>query len=75
MEFSKITVNSLVPCHAGEAPESPTRLPAASVTVPLLGRAAWPSDFAPLTRFLLGPGARYITGQIVNVNGGTYFGT
>ena len=39
-----------------------------------LGRAAWPSDFAPLARFLVGPGARYITGQTINVNGGTYFG-
>ena len=34
---------------------------------------AWPSDIAPLARFLVGPGARYITGQLVNVNGGTYF--
>ena len=40
----------------------------------LLGRAAWPEDFAPLARFLVGPGARYITGQTINVNGGTYFG-
>jgi NAD(P)-dependent dehydrogenase (short-subunit alcohol dehydrogenase family) len=42
---------------------------------PLLGRAGWPDDIAPLARLLLGPGGRYITGQIVNVSGGTYFGT
>jgi NAD(P)-dependent dehydrogenase (short-subunit alcohol dehydrogenase family) len=29
---------------------------------------------APTARFLLGPGARYITGQTININGGTYFG-
>ena len=31
-------------------------------------------DIAPLARFLVGPGARYLTGQLINVNGGTYFG-
>ena len=70
----KITVNTLVPAMLAR-PDKPNEIPAHPVYRPLLGRAAWPTDFAPLTRLLLGPGGRYITGQIINVNGGTYFGT
>ena len=69
----KITVNTLVPAMLAR-PGKPNEIPPHPIYRPLLGRAAWPTDFAPLTRFLLGPGARYITGQIINVNGGTYFG-
>jgi len=69
----KITVNTLVPARLAR-PGKPNEIPPHPIYRPLLGRAAWPTDFAPLTRFLLGPGARYITGQIINVNGGTYFG-
>jgi len=35
-----------------------------------LGRAGEPMDIAPLAAFLLGDGADYITGQIVDVDGG-----
>jgi NAD(P)-dependent dehydrogenase (short-subunit alcohol dehydrogenase family) len=70
----KITVNTLVPAMLAR-PDRPNEAPSHPLYRPILGRAAWPTDFAPLTRFLLGPGARYITGQIINVNGGTYFGT
>jgi 3-oxoacyl-[acyl-carrier protein] reductase len=69
----KITVNTLVPAMLAK-PDKPNEIPAHPIYRPLLGRAAWPDDFAPLTRFLVGPGARYITGQTINVNGGTYFG-
>lgn len=74
MELSphKITVNTLVPAMLAR-PEDPYAIPSHPVYRPLLGRAAWPTDFAPLARFLLGPGARYLTGQIIHVNGGTYF--
>jgi NAD(P)-dependent dehydrogenase (short-subunit alcohol dehydrogenase family) len=68
----KITVNTLVPAMLAR-PDRPNDIPSHPLYRPILGRAAWPTDFAPLTRFLLGPGARYITGQIINVNGGTYF--
>jgi 3-oxoacyl-[acyl-carrier protein] reductase len=68
-----ITVNTLVPAMLAR-PGKPHEIPSHPIYRPLLGRAAWPTDFAPLARFLLGPGARYITGQIINVNGGTYFG-
>jgi NAD(P)-dependent dehydrogenase (short-subunit alcohol dehydrogenase family) len=69
----KITVNTLVPAMLAK-PDKPNEIPAHPIYRPILGRAAWPDDFAPLTRFLVGPGARYITGQTINVNGGTYFG-
>ena len=68
----KITVNTLVPAMLAK-PGKPNEIPPHPVYRPLLGRAAWPEDIAPLARFLVGPGARYITGQLVNVNGGTYF--
>jgi NAD(P)-dependent dehydrogenase (short-subunit alcohol dehydrogenase family) len=75
MELSphKITVNTLVPAMLAR-PGKPDEIPPHPIYRPLLGRAAWPTDFAPLARFLLGPGARYITGQTINVSGGTYFG-
>jgi len=68
----KITVNTLVPAMLAK-PDKPNEIPPHPIYRPLLGRAAWPTDIAPLARFLVGPGARYITGQLVNVNGGTYF--
>lgn len=35
-----------------------------------LGRLGDPEDIAPVVRFLAGPGGRYITGQIIAVDGG-----
>jgi len=69
----KITVNTLVPAMLAK-PDKPNEIPAHPIYRPILGRAAWPTDFAPLARFMVGPGARYMTGQTINVNGGTYFG-
>jgi 3-oxoacyl-[acyl-carrier protein] reductase len=37
-----------------------------------LGRMGVPQDMANLIRFLVGPGASYITGQTVHSNGGSY---
>jgi 3-oxoacyl-[acyl-carrier protein] reductase len=70
----RITVNTIVPSMLAR-PGKPNEIPEHPVYRPLLGRAGWPDDIAPLARLLLGPGGRYITGQIVNVSGGTYFGT
>jgi NAD(P)-dependent dehydrogenase (short-subunit alcohol dehydrogenase family) len=70
----KITVNTIVPGQLAN-PATPHVMPHHPVYRPLLGRAAFPTDTAPLARLLLGPGGRYITGQIINVSGGTYFGT
>jgi NAD(P)-dependent dehydrogenase (short-subunit alcohol dehydrogenase family) len=71
---ARITVNTIVPSLLAKTDRS-HEIPAHPVYRPLLGRAGWPDDIAPLARLLLGPGGRYITGQIVNVSGGTYFGT
>src|SRR6185295_18282750 len=57
----KITVNTLVPAMLAR-PGKPDEIPPHPTYRPILGRAAWPTDFAPLTRLLLGPGGRYITG-------------
>jgi NAD(P)-dependent dehydrogenase (short-subunit alcohol dehydrogenase family) len=73
LALHKVTVNTLVPAMLAK-PDKPHGIPAHPIYRPLLGRAAWPTDIAPLARFLVGPGARYLTGQLINVNGGTYFG-
>ena len=39
----------------------------------LTGRRGAPDDVAAMVRFLCGPGARYMTGQTLHVNGGAYF--
>jgi NAD(P)-dependent dehydrogenase (short-subunit alcohol dehydrogenase family) len=69
----RITVNTLVPGMLAR-PGKPDEMPPHPIYRPILGRAAWPTDMAPLVRFLLGPNARYITGQMINVSGGAYFG-
>ena|SRR2546426_2211106 len=40
----------------------------------LSGRFGTPQEIAAAVRFLAGPDARYITGQTLHVNGGTYLG-
>jgi len=41
---------------------------------PLRGRRGTPDDVASTVRFLCGPGARYVSGQTVHVNGGAFLG-
>jgi 3-oxoacyl-[acyl-carrier protein] reductase len=41
----------------------------------LSGRRGAPEDIATTVRFLCGPGARFITGQALHVNGGGYLGS
>jgi 3-oxoacyl-[acyl-carrier protein] reductase len=41
----------------------------------LTGKRGAPGEIAEAVRFLCGPGARYITGQTIHVNGGAYLGS
>jgi 3-oxoacyl-[acyl-carrier protein] reductase len=69
----KITVNLVVPGLIGtprSGPEPQHHLTHATLT----GSRGSPDDVAATVRFLCGPGARYITGQTIHVNGGAYLG-
>lgn len=47
---------------------------ASRVGATLVGRAGRPSDIAEAVRWLVGPSGGYVTGQIINVNGGSVLG-
>jgi len=69
-----ITVNCVVPGTIETVrglPGAPER-PAHRQALPPLGRRGDPDEVATAVRFLCGPGARYITGQSLHVNGGGY---
>lgn len=69
-----ITVNCVVPGTIETVrglPGAPER-PAHRQALPPLGRRGEPDEVAAAVRFLCGPGARYITGQSLHVNGGGY---
>lgn len=69
-----ITVNCVVPGTIETIrglPGAPER-PAHRQALPLLGRRGEPEEVAAAVRFLCGPGARYITGQSLHVNGGGF---
>jgi len=66
-----ITVNCVVPGHIDtERPASAGKLPPLPDT--LAGRKGRPDEVAGMVRHLCGPTARYITGQTIHVNGGSY---
>lgn len=69
-----ITVNCVVPGTIETQrglPGAPER-PAHRQVLPAIGRRGEPGEVAGAVRFLCGPGARYITGQSVHVNGGGF---
>ena len=69
-----ITVNCVVPGTIETLrglPGAPER-PAHRQALPPAGRRGEPAEVAAAVRFLCGPGARYITGQALHVNGGGY---
>src|SRR4051812_36575290 len=70
-----ITVNCVVPGLIGtprpkDKPEPAHHLVHGTIT----GARGTPEDVAASVRFLCGPGARYVTGQAIHVNGGAYLG-
>ena len=71
----RVTVNCVAPGLIDTARKPGTPEPQHHLSQNMLaGRLGAPEDIAAAVRFLAGPSARYITGQTLHVNGGTYLG-
>lgn len=68
-----VTANLVVPGLIGTPRKGPEPAHHA-VHHTLTGARGTPEDVAATVRFLCGPGARYITGQTIHLNGGAYLG-
>jgi 3-oxoacyl-[acyl-carrier protein] reductase len=69
----KITVNCVVPGLIGTPrPKGEPEPQHHSLHHTLSGERGMPDDIAATVRFLCGPGARYISGQTIHLNGGAY---
>jgi 3-oxoacyl-[acyl-carrier protein] reductase len=69
-----VTVNLVAPGTIDTVRKADAAQPAHHlINNTLTGRRGAPDDVASMVRFLCGPGARYITGQTIHVNGGAYF--
>ncbi len=72
---SGITANCVVPGLIDTVRAAGTKPPQHhQLSNTLAGRFGTPQEIAAAVRFLAGPDARYITGQTLHVNGGTYLG-
>jgi 3-oxoacyl-[acyl-carrier protein] reductase len=69
----QITVNCVAPGLVDTARSGPEPAHHQSLAAPM-GRKGNPEEIANVVRFLCGPGARYVTGQTIHVNGGLYMG-
>src|SRR6516225_4696854 len=71
----KIRVNTVTPgLMAAPRPAGQPVPQHHSLVQALVGRRGEPADIAAAVRFLCGPGASFITGQNIQVNGGTFLG-
>ncbi len=72
-----ITVNAVAPGFVGGTPFhevfTPTALQEKIVGSIALGRAGQPTDVAAAVTWLCSPGAAWITGEVLQINGGHYF--
>jgi len=69
-----ITVNCVVPGLIETVREGASSKKSAHSHEGVLGRRGHPEEVAATVRFLVGPQARYVTGQEWHVNGGAYMG-
>lgn len=70
-----VTVNLVAPGTIDTARDPGAAKPAHHlINNTLTGKRGAPNDVAAMVRFLVGPGARYVTGQTIHVNGGAYLG-
>ena len=70
-----ITVNCVAPGLIDTHRQAGTQPAHHATHAPLVGRRGTPDDIAALVGFLCGPHARYITGQTIHANGGTFMGS
>ena len=70
----RITVNCVVPGLIDTKRGASSGSKTAHLHETIIGRHGTPEEVAAAVRFLTGPGARYITGQELHVNGGAYLG-
>ncbi|MFE9954623.1 SDR family NAD(P)-dependent oxidoreductase [Micromonospora sp. NPDC005299] len=74
----QITVNVVSPGYVAETEFFGDRMTpeghAKRVAATLIGRAGVPDDIAAAVRYLVGPSAGYVTGQVLGVNGGSVLG-
>jgi len=68
---NQVVVGTYDTVREGNPSSAPLRTDARSESIPL-GRLGHPQDMANLIRFVVGPGAAYITGQTIHSNGGAY---
>ena len=72
---SGITVNCVVPGLIATPRPKDKPEPAHHTThQTITGQRGKPEDVAAAVRFLCGPGARYVNGQLIHANGGAYLG-
>jgi 3-oxoacyl-[acyl-carrier protein] reductase len=73
-----VTVNVVSPGYVAETEFFGDRMTAEGhaqrVAQTLVGRAGTPEDVAAAIRYLAGPAAGYVTGQVIGVNGGSVLG-